>query len=115
MDIFLNLFFGYFLILVSIFFGVLTYTYRKKELLYVGIGAVVLSSFSIIYEFSYYVTSILNGNIISLGFALAWLLAIVFLILSQQKKSGSSSSEPVTQAYLDSIINAEDEEWDPES
>jgi hypothetical protein len=114
MDIFVNLFFGYFLILVAIFFGVLTYTYRKKELLYVGISAVVLSSFSIIYEFSYYITSILNGNIISLGFAVAWLLAIVFLILSQQKKT-SGISEPVTQEYLDSIINAEDEEWDPES
>jgi len=85
--VFVNLFFGYFLILIAFFFGVLTYTYLKKELLYVGIGAVVLSAFSISYEASYYITSILNGNIISRGFAFAWMLAIVFLILSQQKKT----------------------------
>lgn len=114
MDFLLNLFFGYFLILVAFFFSVMAFTYRKKVFFYVGLGALALSSFSVIYEIEYYFDSIRFANILSIGFALAWVLALVFLILSQSKKS-TGESQPVTQEFLDSVINGEDEEWDPES
>lgn len=61
----------------------------------------------------YFIYGFENGLIMLLAPTAAWIFGIVFLMLS--KSSKNTKNETVTTDYLNDIINAEDEDWDPES
>ena len=56
----------------------------------------------------------MNGDILVIAIAMAGIIGTVFLILSKTN-TARSNKEELSDDYLNSIINAEDEEWDPES
>lgn len=98
----------------GLFFGVMAYTRRNDNFFTLGIISLVIAIICALVDAEIYFYAILWGDIMTIGLLLAFLTAIVFLALSQLK-SGASGSLPVTEDYLNSIIEAEDEEWDPES
>lgn len=115
MAIIFNLFFGLILIAGGLLFSILAYIFKKQTYFYIALTAIILTAILIISEYQLYISAILSGEIIIIGFALAWIISIVFLVMSQLTTQEYSNSQAVTREYLDSIIEADEEEWDPES
>lgn len=108
-----NFFILLILITAGLLFSILAYSQRKQVFFYLGISAVVIVTIGMASYYEFYYFAIGSGDVITIAFLMAWLASIVFLVISQMDTK--KGDDGVTDAFLDDIINSEDEEWDPES
>jgi len=108
-----NIFIVFILTTAGLLFSILAYSQRNKVFFYLGIAAVIIVGLGLANYYEFYYYSISSGDIMTIALFMSWVISIVFLIISQTEKKKDGSE--VTDAFLDDIINAEDEEWDPES
>ena len=112
------LFYGFYLsfifVTVGLLFSILAYNRKLPVFFFLGIGSLLISSIWIVKEYEYYWYSLTeNPDLLILVITAAYVTSIVFLILSKSTKK--NADDTVTDAFLDDIINADDEEWDAES
>ncbi|MFT5823654.1 MAG: putative membrane protein YfcA [Crocinitomix sp.] len=105
-------FFGLIIVTAGALFSVLAHTRKNDMFFWFGLGCTLLVIFGIIANAEYYFLS--NSSDSHIGIIIvATVVSIVFLALSRANKKPNDDN--VTDAFLDDVINAEDEVWDPES
>jgi len=97
----------------ALIFSLIAHTYKNKTYFFIGLLLVILASLLAIPNIQFLYYSIYEGDLLTIGFIGAFVISVTYLYLSQTKSTGNN--DDVTDAFLDDIINAEDEEWDPES
>jgi uncharacterized membrane protein HdeD (DUF308 family) len=106
--------FGIILATAGLLFGILAYNRKDPVFFWLGLSFDILVTIGLILNVEYYFYSLTQSadafGLMTIG---AWIISIVFLVLSKVNKKPNDDN--VTDAFLDDIINAEDEEWDAES
>lgn len=97
----------------ALLFGILSFTQKKPVFFYLGIIFVVISLLINLSGAEFFIYSLQEGDLFSLCILGAWITAIVFLALS--KTTPNKRDDGITDSFLNDIINADDEDWDPES
>ncbi|MEX1002959.1 MAG: hypothetical protein WDZ35_12650 [Crocinitomicaceae bacterium] len=104
--------------IAAILFSILAWRLNNQTFFILGIIALGIYLIYFFVHFHWNIQLLLSGNAITILINLAFIgLPIFFLIKSQLKKEqnsfdGGEGGGPVTQEYLDEIINAPDEEID---
>lgn len=97
----------------ALIFSLIAHTHKNKTYFFIGLSLVILASLLAVPNIQFLYYSIYEANLLTIGFIGAFVISVVYLYISQKKNTGAN--DDVTDAFLDDIINAEDEEWDPES
>ena len=104
--------------LMAILFSILAWRLRNDVYFYLGIAFTGIFIIYGVYNYLFLWSQWLSGNVVFVLFNLAFVgLPIFFLIKAKTPTSNSSldgvkSGGPVTEEYLDEIINSPDEEID---
>ncbi len=110
MDMLNNFLFIFFMLIGGLVFSILSYHHRKNNALFVlGIVFTFLALIPVMFNFAFYV----SGNMFAIFVLLILGTSTFFLIMG--KTTTAPNESDVTDAFLDDVINSEDEEWDPES
>lgn len=109
--------FSYLIVLIlataALLFGILAFSQKKVVFFYLGIIFVTIALLVSLPHAQFILYAIQAGHLLTIASLAAWLIAIIFLILSKTKPTKADNG--ITDSFLNDIINADDEEWDPES
>ena len=102
--------------ILAILFSILSWRTKEAVYFYLGIGFTSLILIYILVNIKFVVYQLSNGTsaiegIITLSFLV---IPILFLVKTKQKHSAGGEDSEVTDAFLDDIINSEDEDIDYE-
>ncbi len=106
--------FGIILATAGLLFGILAYNRKVPVFFWLAVSFDVLVTIGLVLNVQYYFYALTHSadafGLMTIG---AWIISIVFLVLSKVNKKPNDDN--VTDAFLDEIINADDEKWDAES
>lgn len=106
--------FGIIIVTAGLLFSILAYTRKVEAFFWIGAICTGFITIGVIWNIEHYFYEIsVSQDPMSFMIIAAWLVSVIFLIMSKTNKKPADDN--VTDAFLDEIINAEDEEWDPES
>ena len=108
-----NYFIAFIIATVGLLFSILAYNQKKNAFFYIGVVCITLVSIHLFGNIEYYYYALSFGEKDILIIVAAWIMSIIFLVLSKSKKKMNDND--VTDAFLDDIINSDDEDWDAES
>ena len=112
----MNIFFTLILTVVSLLFSILSHNLKNRSFFYIGVVALALITLFFARNITYTLHALRSGNVLYLVMIASYITSIVFLVLHLTRESTSSSNNnDVTDAFLDEIIEGDDEEWDAES
>jgi magnesium-transporting ATPase (P-type) len=108
--------------IAAIVFSALTWRLKKDIFFYLGLGFTAIYSFYAIYNYKFIVSLFNQRDILFLMFNLAFIVIPVYFLISSKLQGREGNTDkgidgiqeggPVTEEYLDEIINSPDEEVD---
>lgn len=107
-------FIGVIMATAALLFGILAYNRKENVFFWLGIGFNVFVTLGIVLNAEYYFSGVTEyQDIYSIMTIGAWIISVLFLALA--KINNKPNDDAITDAFLDGVINSEDEEWDAES
>lgn len=99
----------------AMLFSILAYRLKKDVFFYLGLGCTAIILVYAVINYAYFYLLLFDNLLLFFIYLTFLVLPIYFLILAKTEKppesfDGSTSTGKVTQAYLDEVINAPDEE-----
>ncbi|NOQ75693.1 MAG: hypothetical protein GQ574_27045 [Crocinitomix sp.] len=106
--------FALIIVTAGILFSILAYNRKNDTFFWFGVGFTAFATVGIIFTAQYHFYGLTAyQNPFSFMMIGAWIISIIFLVMS--KVNQKPKDDHVTDAFLDDVINSEDEIWDPES
>lgn len=101
----------------GLLFSILSWRLKNQTLFYLAIGCIGIQViyFIVNFEYMYYLLQHSETAIWGIAYLTFIFLPVFFLVQAKTKPNSGNTDTDVTDAFLDEIINADDEEIDYES